>query len=73
MRNGSPADRSEPAAVSGFQASDLEVRMLLLIALTVLAIISVSAAWGSGIDAEARLRPEPVRPVGNATRDTPAA
>ena len=46
--------------------------MLLLIA-TVLAIVTISAAWGSGIDAEARFRLETVRPVGGGNRHTPAA
>jgi len=47
--------------------------MLLLVAATVLAIISVSAAWGSGIDSEARFRLETLRSVGSAGRHTPAA
>jgi hypothetical protein len=47
--------------------------MLLLIAATVLAIIAVSAAWGSGIDAESRFRIDTVRAVGAHVRHTPAA
>jgi hypothetical protein len=55
------------------EASDQEVPMFLLIAATVLAIIAVSAAWGSGIDAQARFRLETVRPLGTGARPTPAA
>jgi hypothetical protein len=47
--------------------------MFLLIVATVLAIIAVSAAWGSGIDAQARFRLETVRPLGNGVPHTPAA
>ena len=47
--------------------------MLVLIAATLLAIIAVSVAWGSGIDAQARFRLETVRPVGSGDRRTPAA
>jgi hypothetical protein len=46
--------------------------MFLLIAATLLAIIAVSAAWGSGIDAQARLRLETVRPLGTDAPRTPA-
>jgi len=48
--------------------------MLLMMAVTVIAILSVVAAWGSDIDAQARFRLEPLRPVGVGTRNTnPAA
>ncbi|MFL5735720.1 MAG: hypothetical protein ACJ76P_00085 [Actinomycetota bacterium] len=47
--------------------------MLLLIAATVLAILAVSAAWGSGIDAQSRFRIETIRAVGTDVRHTPAA
>ena len=55
------------------EASDQGVSMLVLIAATLLAIIAVSVAWGSGIDAQARFRLETVRPVGSGDRRTPAA
>jgi hypothetical protein len=48
--------------------------MLLLIAATLVAIIAVSVAWGSGIDAEARFRMERLHEVGSARRaGNPAA
>ncbi|MFL5767502.1 MAG: hypothetical protein ACJ758_06615 [Actinomycetota bacterium] len=46
---------------------------MLLLVTTLLAIVMVSAAWGSGIDAQARFRLETLRPVGSETRHTPAA
>jgi hypothetical protein len=49
------------------------VSMVLLIAATLLAIVTVSAAWGSGIDAQARFRLETLPPVGAGTGRPPTA
>jgi hypothetical protein len=47
--------------------------MVVLIAATLLAIVTVSAAWGSGIDAQARFRLETLPPVGAGTGRPPTA
>jgi hypothetical protein len=63
MRNGSGDRWAGARADARLGSTTSEVSMLLLLAATLIAILSVAAAWGSDIDSQARFRLELLHPV----------